>query len=147
MSLTRARRMYPSRTVSVSISVDVANTCAYASNPANLPAWAPGFVSSIGQRGDEWVATTTLGEARFRFAAPNPFGVVDHDVEVGGKHYHNPMRIIPNGSGSEVLFTLLKLPGVDDAQFARDAETVLADLRQLKRVLEQQHGISDPATA
>jgi hypothetical protein len=128
--------MYRSRTISVTIAVDPARTYAYTANPANLPAWAPGFVKSIEQRGDRWVAQTTLGEAAFRFAPLNQLGVVDHDVEVGAQHFHNPMRIVPNGNGSEVLFTLLQLPGVTDVQFARDADTVLADLRQLKKVLE-----------
>ena len=132
--------MFRAQTVSVTIAVDFNKTYAYAANPVNLPAWAPGFVSSIEQRGDRWIAATTLGEASFSFAPPNPFGVVDHDVEVAGERFHNPMRVIPNGAGSEVQFTLLQLPGVDDARFAQDMRTVTADLHRLKKVLELEYG-------
>lgn len=132
--------MHRTRTVSVSIAVDFSTTYDYAANPANLPAWAPGFVLSIERRGDCWVATTTLGEATFNFAPHNSFGVVDHDVEIAGERFHNPMRVIPNGAGSEVQFTLLQLPGVDDDRFARDVMTVTADLCQLKKVLELRYG-------
>jgi hypothetical protein len=132
--------MYRTQTVSVSIAVSHSRTCAFAADPANLPAWAPGFVSSIEQRGGHWIAATTLGEAKFRFAPPNPFGVIDHDVEVAGEQFHNPMRVIPNGEGSEVQFTLMQLPGVDDEKFAQDVKTVTADLGQLKKVLELRYG-------
>jgi hypothetical protein len=50
------------------------------------------------------------------------------------------MRVIPNGEGSEVQFTLMQLPGVDDEKFAQDVKTVTADLGQLKKVLELRYG-------
>lgn len=128
--------MYRAQTVSVSIGVDPDSTYDFASDPQNLPQWAPGFVQSVERRGDHWMAKTTLGDASFRFAPPNTLGVVDHDVELPGGRFHNPMRVIPNGTGSEVLFTLLQLHGVTDEQFATDIQTVLADLLQLKKVLE-----------
>ncbi len=31
-----------------------------------------------------------------------------------------PMRVVPNGSGSEVLFTLFQLPDVSDEKCAED---------------------------
>ncbi|HWL63166.1 MAG TPA: SRPBCC family protein [Steroidobacteraceae bacterium] len=132
--------MYRAQTVSVSIAVDPKTVYTYASNPANLPAWAPGFIKSIAQQGTRWVAQTTIGEVTFRFAPPNDFGVLDHDVELPDATFHNPMRVVPNGTGSEVLFTLLQLPGTSDEQFQQDRETILSDLNRLRTVLEQQAG-------
>lgn len=132
--------MYRAHTVSVGIEVDPASAYAFASDPANLPAWAPGFVKSIEQRGDRWIAQTTLGEGAFRFAAPNTLGVLDHDVELPSGNFHNSMRVIPNGSGSEVLFTLIQLPGISDEQFRIDLDTVRADLNKLRTLLEHRHG-------
>ncbi len=132
--------MYRAQTVSVSIAVDPKTVYTYASNPANLPAWAPGFIKSIAQQGSRWVAQTTIGDVTFRFAPPNEFGVLDHDVELPDATFHNPMRVIPNGTGSEVLFTLLQLPGTSDEQFEQDRETILSDLNRLRTVLEQQAG-------
>jgi hypothetical protein len=134
--------MYRTHTVSVGIAVAPREVYAYASNPANLPAWAPGFVKSIEQRGNHWIAQTTLGEVKFRFAAINEFGVLDHDVELPSGTFHNPMRVIPNGRGSEVLFTLIQLPEISDEQFRTDLDTVRADLNKLRTILEHQKGIT-----
>lgn len=132
--------MHRAHTVSVTVAVDPQTAYDYAADPSNLPAWAPGFVQSIERRGDHWEAQTTLGQARFRFAPANSLGVLDHDVELPAGTFHNSMRVIPNGAGCEVLFTLLQLPGVTDEQFADDVETVRRDLLALKRELEVRHG-------
>lgn len=129
--------MYRAHTVSVAIAVDPQRAYAYAADPANLPEWAPGFVKSMVKEGDHWVAETTLGKALFRFAPANELGVLDHDVEISAQRFHNPMRVIPNGEGSEVLFTVLQLPGIADEQFKADLETVRGDLQNLKKVLER----------
>ncbi len=132
--------MYRTHTVSVGIAVEPGAVYSYASDPANLPTWAPGFVKSIGKQGDHWLADTALGQARFRFAPANDFGILDHDVELPMGTFHNPMRVIPNGSGCEVLFTLLQLPGISDEQFKSDMDTVRADLNKLRTVLEHRYG-------
>lgn len=129
--------MNRAHTVSVGIDAEPEAVYKFASDPANLPAWAPGMVKSIEKQGDEWVAQTVLGPATFRFAPPNELGVLDHDVEIAGGRFHNPMRVVPNGNGSEVLFTLIQLPGVSDQQFQLDMDTVLADLNKLRTVLER----------
>jgi hypothetical protein len=49
---------------------------------------------------------------------------------------HNPMRVVPNGEGSEFVFTLIRRPGISDAQFAEDTLAVENDLRTLKNLLE-----------
>src|SRR5512139_1683641 len=103
--------MFRAHTVSVGIAVSTDAVYAYASDPANLPAWAPGFVHSIESAGEYWTASTTLGDVRMRFAPANSLGVLDHQVELPTGTVHNSMRVIPNGRGSEVLFTLMQLPG------------------------------------
>lgn len=131
--------MYRSETVSVSIAATPAAVYAFAADPLNLPDWAPAFVKSIERQRDAWLARTTLGDARFRFAPANPFGVLDHDVELPEGRFHNPMRVVPNGEGAEVMFTLMQLPGIVDEQFAADMQTVRSDLLRLKRILEEGH--------
>jgi hypothetical protein len=130
--------VYRTHTVSVGIAVDPATAYAYASNPENLPNWAPGFVQSIARQGGDWIARTSLGPARFRFAPANDFGILDHDVELPMGTFHNPMRVIPNGAGCEVLFTAIQLPGISDEQFKTDLDTIRADLNKLRTLLEHQ---------
>ena len=49
---------------------------------------------------------------------------------------HIPMRVIADGDGCEVVFTLRRLPGMSGGDFDRDTGLVTADLARLKRVLE-----------
>jgi len=111
---------------------------AFASNPANAPAWASGLAGAIKRVGSEWIAESPMGQVKIRFADQNAFGVLDHDVTLpSGVVIHNPMRVMANGEGSEVVFSLFHLPGVPDAKFAADAACVMKDLVALKRALEQ----------
>ncbi|KUL38878.1 polyketide cyclase [Streptomyces sp. NRRL F-4489] len=128
----------PSRHLSVRIDRPVQEVYAYASNPANLPDWAHGLGESITKVGDQWVAESTLlGRVVVAFAPPNDLGVLDHDVTLpSGETVYNPVRVIADGSGSEVVFTLRRQPGTTDADFERDATMVAADLNQLKRRVE-----------
>jgi hypothetical protein len=50
------------------------------------------------------------------------------------------MRVVANGSGSEVLFTLFQLPGMSEEAFVADAGMVERDLRGLKSRLESREG-------
>jgi hypothetical protein len=129
--------MMTSRTLSVAISASPDRVYEFAADPANLPKWAPGFVKSIADRDGHWVAQTTLGEATFAFAERNSFGVLDHGVTLpSGESFFNPMRVLANGQGSEVLFTVFRHPGMTEEEFDRDARTVLGDLERLKAVVE-----------
>ena len=111
----------------------------FASKPENLPRWAAGLASSeVKHDGEAWVANAPFGKVRIRFAESNSFGVMDHDVELdSGVVVHNPMRVVPNGDGSEFIFTLLRRPGMSEEQFAADARAVDKDLRALKELLER----------
>jgi len=129
--------MMETRTVSVSIRESPQKVYEFAANPTNLPKWAPGFVKSIANRDGQWVAQTTMGEVTFAFAERNSFGVLDHGVTLpSGETFSNPMRIVANGQGSEVLFTLFRHAPMTEAEFDRDATVVLGDLEKLKAVIE-----------
>jgi len=82
-----------------------------------------------------------FGKVRVSFAEKNAFGVIDHDVTLeSGVTVHNPMRVMPNGEGSEFLFTLIRQPGMSDEQFAKDKAAVEKDLHALKNLLERDSG-------
>ena len=54
-----------------------------------------------------------------------------------GETVTNPMRVIPNEQGCDVVFTIHRRPGMDDAEFAADAEAVTKDLATLRSLLER----------
>jgi len=47
------------------------------------------------------------------------------------------MRVVSNGSGSEVIFTLFQLAGMSDEKCAEDIGWVEQDLRTLKGIMER----------
>lgn len=124
--------------VTVSIARSPADVYAFASDPRNLPRWASGLArSDVRQDGDAWIVDAPMGEVRVRFAPPNAFGVLDHDVTLeSGVTFSNPMRVVPNGDGSELVFTLLRQPGMSDDELARDRANIESDLQTLKGILE-----------
>ncbi|MEU4389413.1 SRPBCC family protein [Kribbella sp. NPDC023855] len=129
--------MRTSRHLSTYIDRSTKDVYAYASNPANLPEWAPGLCSSIEQVDGEWVAESPMGKVIVKFAEGNEYGVLDHEVTLrSGETFYNPMRVIADGEGCEVVFTLRQRPEMTDDDFARDMNAVQADLRALKKVIE-----------
>lgn len=126
-----------SRHVSTRIDRPAAAVYGYASNPANLPAWAAGLGRSVEQVGDDWVSESPMGRVVVAFAPANAYGVLDHDVTLeSGETVYNPVRVIVDGAGCEVVFTLRRRPGMTDDDFENDALAVTADLARLKRLLE-----------
>jgi len=117
-----------------------ADVYAFASNPQNLPLWAAGLTrSEVTKQGNTWVAEAPFGKVKIKFAPTNNLGVLDHDVQLeSGIVVHNPMRVVPNGTGSEFTFTLFQQPGMSQQQFEEDAQAVAADLHTLKTLLESE---------
>lgn len=122
------------RHISVSIGAKPEDVYGFAANPLNLPKWAEGLSRSEMRKGDGyWLAESPMGDVRVTFTPKNSFGVLDHDVTLpSGQVVHNPLRVLKNGNGSEVVFTLYRRPEMSDEEFEADAAAVMKDLRRLK---------------
>jgi polyketide cyclase/dehydrase/lipid transport protein len=130
-------RASESRHLAVRIDCPPEVAYAFASDPARLPEWAPGLGTAVERVGDDWFAESPMGRVRVAFAPSNDLGVLDHDVTLpSGEVFHNPMRVLRDGDGCEVVFTLRRQDGMSDEEFARDEAAVAADLATLKRLLE-----------
>ncbi|MGI8760164.1 MAG: SRPBCC family protein [Jatrophihabitantaceae bacterium] len=127
-----------SRHISTRIDRPADEVYDYALDPANLPTWAPGLGSSVELLNGQWIAESPMGRVTVSFVPRNEYGVLDHDVTLpSGETVHNPMRVIADGAACEVVFTQRRQPGMSEADFARDAAAVSADLDTLKRLLER----------
>jgi hypothetical protein len=125
------------RHVTVSIDRPPGEVHAFVADPSNLPRWAKGLSGAIENVAGEWVADSPMGKVTVRFAPANALGVLDHDVVLpDGTTVRNPLRVVANGGGSELTFTLFRRPGMSEPEFAADAAAVERDLRELKRILE-----------
>ena len=124
--------------ISQTIERSVDQVIAFASDPRNLPLWAGGLSTGIRRQDGRWVTDSPMGVVEVAFVGPAVTGVLDHDLTLpDGTVVHNPMRVLHNDRGSEVVFTLYQRPGMSDQELARDAAMVRADLTRLCDLLTQ----------
>lgn len=129
---------FKSQTLSVSVDCDPGKVYGFVSDPENLPKWATGFCKSVRRSNAGWIADTPQGPMQVRFVAKNELGVLDHYVTPStGAEIYAPMRVLSNGTGSTVIFTLFRLPDMSDEKYAEDTGLVARDLRILKNILER----------
>ncbi|MGO1543616.1 MAG: SRPBCC family protein [Gulosibacter sp.] len=129
--------IYESRHISQSIERDPRDVIAFASDPANLPRWAAGLSSGIRHERGKWLTDSPMGVVEVRFHDGAGLGILDHTVIFpDGTEVLNPLRVLRNGDGSEVVFTIYRLPGVSKDDFERDARLVREDLERLRGILE-----------
>lgn len=127
-----------SRAITVRIDRPFEQVYDFLAVPANWNQWAFGLGRNIRRSQDGWIADSGGGVVKVQFTPQNSFGVVDHTVfRPSGQRIYVPMRLIANGSGCELIFTLFREPNMSDAQFASDSEFVQRDLNGLKKLLEQ----------
>src|SRR5438046_6940883 len=126
-----------SRNLSVSIERDADAVYAFLSLPENFPRWASGLGSLHRAKG-QWIADTPDGPMIVRFSEPNAFGVLDHWVSPpSGAQIYLALRVVKNGSRCELIFTLFRQPGMDQARFDADAQWDMLALKADKKILEE----------
>jgi len=103
----------------------------------NWKSWAP-WIRTIERSSErDWVLDTEIGTMKLHFVEPNPFGVLDHVVALAsGVRAFNPMRVVPNGRGSELIMVVFHRPQATSEEFERDVAAVRADFARLKVAAE-----------
>ena len=131
-------RTMPARIIHISIERDWRDVARFVLEHENMSRWASGLAAGLEQRGDHWIADGgPIGQVKVRFVPANDLGVADHEVTLpDGTTVQNALRVVPNGDGAEVMFTLLRQPSMSDSDFESDAAHVQKDLETLKSILE-----------
>jgi hypothetical protein len=125
------------RKLAVCIDRPAAEAYEFLSAPENFPKWASGLAGSLRKAGDDWIAETPEGRVTVCFSERNSHGVLDHSVTLPrGMTVYVPLRVVPRGSGCELVLTLFRQPDMTDEKFAADAEWVMRDLDAARRILE-----------
>ena len=130
--------LLPVRYISTAIERPPQDVYDFASDPGILAALGGRLGSSITEVDGAWIAESGMGRLKLEFPAHNRFGILDHTVTLPtDESFYNPVRVFANGTGSEIVFALFRLPGVTDEDFERDAAAVARDLATLKALLER----------
>jgi hypothetical protein len=128
---------WPVQHVSQSVDASLDEVVAIAGDPEQLPRWAAGLSSGIRNEGGRWITDSPMGTVEVRFVGPVQLGILDHDVTLpDGTMVHNPLRVLRNDRGSEIVFTIYQRPGMTDEQFEGDARLVAQDLVRLKALVD-----------
>ncbi len=130
--------MYRSSIIDIAIDRPAGEVFAFLLDASNFGRWAGVPDKPLKYRGGrEWEGETPVGYRIIRFSTPNPFGILDHAVYVEGQEpITTPMRVIPNGNGCQLTYTLFQRPGMSEAQHGSATEWVRSDLLTLKTLLE-----------
>ena len=125
---------YPVKNISVSINKSANKVYQFASNPENFPVWVEFIKSMTKVTENTWYAETDLGNPKIEIVPKNELGVIDHLVILpDSSTVNNPMRVMANGKGSELVFTLFWMPNRTKEEFNQDAKLVESDLKKLNK--------------
>jgi hypothetical protein len=131
MSLRRAE------VVHTSIATPPHELIAFLADMHNWTTWAPWVRSVRRVSARDWTLDTEAGPMRARFVERNSLGVLDHEVTLAsGVTVLNSMRVLANGSGSELVMVVFQSPGASAEEFERDVQAVRDDLARIKKAAE-----------
>jgi hypothetical protein len=130
-------RVRPVEVVHVSILAPPRDVIAFLVDVHNWTTWAPWIRSVSRSSAGDWTLDTDAGPMKVHFVEQNAFGVLDHEVTLAsGVRALNSMRVLANGSGSELVMVLFQAPEASTEQFERDVQAVRDDLARIKTVAE-----------
>ena len=129
---------YRAAIVQTSIDAPPESVVSFLSDLQNWKTWAP-WIESVARKSQrDWTLETEAGVMNVRFVEPNSLGVLDHQVTLAsGTTITNSLRVIANGSGSELVMVLLQWPHMSAPDFDRDVLSVTDDFARLKAAVER----------
>jgi hypothetical protein len=134
-------KLHEAHTLTVDIAAPIATVVADLANPINHPEWATEFFAGPAEaidRNEVRVMVPRLGgKGRMRIVSHIQCGLVDLYLAPGDAPYGEPIpvRIIPNGEGARVLWTLHR-PPVSEPEWQQGLLSMERELANLKARLE-----------
>jgi hypothetical protein len=115
----------------ISIAATPAAVHGYLADPQNLPEWAPAFADAVRPCGEHWVVTQGGTEIDVAILADRNRGTVD--IVSAADHARGAfLRVLPNGQGSDLLFTLLFAHDTPEHQIEAQMATVDKELAAVR---------------
>ena len=121
-----------SETRQISIDATPGDVLKIVGDARTLPRWAPNFAATVEPAGDHWLIN---GDTEIDLRVDRARGTADivsaRDPQRGAF-----TRVIPNGAGSEYLFTLFFPEGTDEAAVIAQMAVVEEELRTVRALAE-----------
>jgi hypothetical protein len=139
-------------TLTVTIDAPLAQVAADLADPTTHPEWAAEFYEGPVRPadGDEFTAPVPMmgGQVRHKINADIQKGILDLYFAPQGAAYGPPIpvRLVPNGDGVDVLWTLARFPGVSDQAWEQGLASMARELQALKRRHETRTGANASGT-
>src|SRR3954447_2835914 len=93
-----------SETRSITIAAPPEAVLDFLADVTSLPRWAPNFARAVRPENGHWMVDTGDGELAIELRVSRALGTVDI-LRPGDARRGAFMRVLPNGDGSEYLFT------------------------------------------
>lgn len=127
-------------TRTISISAPPVQVFDYLSDAHRLPEWAPAFARAVAHEHDNiWRVRSDAGERRAAVRTARTHGVVDI-VSADSPNRGLFARVVPNLSGSELIFSLFFPEGTDPAAIEAQMATVDQELAAVRELVEHSAG-------
>ena len=124
-----------SETRTISIRAAPSDVFDLLSDASAFPRWAPAFAPAIRPDGDHWIVERDGSETRIAVRASRVYGTVDI-VRAEEPRSGAFTRVLPNGEGSELLFTLFFPAGTDEEAVVAQMTTVEHELEAVRSLCE-----------
>ena len=121
-----------SETRSISIQATPGTVLDLVGDAHALPRWAPNFATSVRAENGHWVVNDEL---HIDVRVDRALGTVDI-LRVNHLPSGAYSRVVPNGDGSEYLFTLFFPDGTEEAAVTRQMAIVEEELRTIRALCE-----------
>lgn len=120
-------------TRTISIAADPGAVFDFVADPNNLPRWAPKFALAVRPEGEDWLVDQGEAEVRITVRVSPEHGTVDL-LSAADRRRGAFSRVVPNGDGSEYLFTLFFSAGTDRAAIDAQMAVVEEELRTIRAI-------------
>jgi RNA recognition motif-containing protein len=124
-----------SKTLTASLPQDAQVLFVWIADPENLAKWHTSFCRSLRKENGSLIADSPRGPVPVRFIRDDRSLVLDLLTEVTeGIELTNAIRILSNGEGSEMVWTLVKPEGISDSVFHEQLRWAGSALQNLRKV-------------
>ena len=130
---------------SVDIQAPFERVFGFLANPMNWPRYAVVNLRSVSPGECGWFKMVTkFGQGEIRVNPIKELGIIDHDWRDPQASWTVPARVVANGDGATVMFTIFQPPVMTELQFDYAMKEMDIEMRKLRELLEDAAVTFDP---